>query len=495
MNKYKKIITVISLFSTLLVLNTAKAVWAPPPAGTIPPGNNTPAPINVSSSYQKKIGPLGIDSSLGVVDMIRSMRSVVAPKFCLNNTGQDDATGNCITSWPTGGGTAGVTAIYPGTGITLSGNTGNVTISSTGGTNYWTSNGAGAIFNNTGTTIGINTNAPYTGSGITINGSGKNHGLYTYGAGYGVVANGSTGIYGSGYIGLFGYGSGASIQLQDGINWGGATYGTQNKPGIKILGSKTTGNDGMAQWYTPTDLGLSGGSSGVTSIVGNSGITVSPTTGPSVNVTLSGTDYYGATCTNGQILKKDASNRWTCSADSTGSGGGITGSGKGWTIPVFGGSAGVAGQTTITDSPVTIGYSSTFQDISTMVVNMFPSSLWGTKTNLALNVNGKIKVADGTQGTNKILASDANGLATWRTSSELGLGSLRVESGHGVRTVCRGIDYGGVCSTVPYIDVIFSRPFNSIPHVIASGEHVTDVGGTVGFATDTFLVKVENITT
>jgi predicted nucleic acid-binding protein len=38
-----------------------------------------------------------------------------------------------------------------------------------------------------------------------------------------------------------------------------------------------------------------------------------------------------------------------------------------------------------------------------------------------LAINGKVAIVDGTQGLNKILASDATGLATWKTAAELGL--------------------------------------------------------------------------
>lgn len=31
-----------------------------------------------------------------------------------------------------------------------------------------------------------------------------------------------------------------------------------------------------------------------------------------------------------------------------------------------------------------------------------------------LDVAGSVKIADGTQGANKVLVSDANGLATWK---------------------------------------------------------------------------------
>ena len=82
--------------AVLTVLGYAQAAWEAP-AGEPSASNNAPAPINVSSSNQDKLG--GFAAASLVADTITS------PKFCIPGQG-------CITGWGSEGGGTNVVNNY-----------------------------------------------------------------------------------------------------------------------------------------------------------------------------------------------------------------------------------------------------------------------------------------------------------------------------------------------------------------------------------------------
>lgn len=58
-----------------------------------------------------------------------------------------------------------------------------------------------------------------------------------------------------------------------------------------------------------------------------------------------------------------------------------------------------------------------------------------------LDVQGKVKIADGTQGANKVLTSDANGLASWKPTH--GLAGICYLTPNPPDTICSGPGPGG----------------------------------------------------
>jgi len=123
--------------AVLTVLGYAQAAWEAP-SGEPSASNNAPAPINVSSSNQDKLG--GFAAASLVADVITS------PKFCLPG---DD----CITEWPIGGGSGG------GVNQTLTRFTSSIILSDGGGT----------VSINDGDYL-TNNETPIAGTGVSVNG-------------------------------------------------------------------------------------------------------------------------------------------------------------------------------------------------------------------------------------------------------------------------------------------------------------------------------------
>ena len=104
-----------------------------------------------------------------------------------------------------------------------------------------------------------------------------------------------------------------------------------------------------------------------------------------------------------------------------------------------------------------------------MVVSSYGKVGIGTSTpstNLDLvSTNGSgtaLKITDGTQGTNKVLTSDANGNASWQTPSKTisgicSFGSIVNGSGFTVTNTSNG-----------FYSIAFTTPFTTIPNVVAS---------------------------
>jgi hypothetical protein len=75
------------------------------PSGAAPTGNVAgPLSAGPSATYQYRVGGLGLGETLKLIGIPGQEIAVTAPKFCINNAGDaSDATGNCISDWPTGG--------------------------------------------------------------------------------------------------------------------------------------------------------------------------------------------------------------------------------------------------------------------------------------------------------------------------------------------------------------------------------------------------------
>jgi hypothetical protein len=85
---------------------------------------------------------------------------------------------------------------------------------------------------------------------------------------------------------------------------------------------------------------------------------------------------------------------------------------------------------------------------------------------------------------------DADGLLDFLDPQD-----LRVYSAHGVEPgECEGQAQGGLCSGPFFVDVVFDRPFDEVPHVLVAAEDVSAQQGCVGGATDKIVAYPANIT-
>ena len=102
---------------------------------------------------------------------------------------------------------------------------------------------------------------------------------------------------------------------------------------------------------------------------------------------------------------------------------------------------------------------------------------------IGLHVRGKNIVAD-----DIYLQDPKSGSTRW-------VGGLKILSGHSITpNVCSGTASGGLCNGGYYIEIEFSQPFDSPPHVIVTPEHVSQQGGCVGGATDSVSAFPTDIT-
>lgn len=137
MNNIINSLKIVSLALILSVGISYVSAWTAPTA--TPPGGNTSAPLNVSSTAQTKVGDITANyltaSSESNAPVFKDTSN---PAYFVNPNG-DSVLANiyatticfgadCKTAWPS----AGVTSLTAGSGISLSGSTGAVTISSTG---------------------------------------------------------------------------------------------------------------------------------------------------------------------------------------------------------------------------------------------------------------------------------------------------------------------------------------------------------------------------
>jgi hypothetical protein len=84
-----------------------------------------------------------------------------------------------------------------------------------------------------------------------------------------------------------------------------------------------------------------------------------------------------------------------------------------------------------------------------------------------LDLNGTVKITDGTQGAGKVLTSDASGNATWQTSSS-GRSVRGTSSGGFAPTVINGSGFTVSRTSSGTYSVTFSTPFTTAPTVTAS---------------------------
>ena len=133
---------VITLALILSVGISYVSAWTAPSA--TPPSSNVAAPVNVSSTAQIKTGDFsawnlisnGVVTNNAVVtnsiagNTVATNNLVVATGAAAGKVLTSDATGNATWQIPA---SSGVTSLTAGSGISLSGSTGVVTVSSTGG--------------------------------------------------------------------------------------------------------------------------------------------------------------------------------------------------------------------------------------------------------------------------------------------------------------------------------------------------------------------------
>ncbi|HBM45477.1 MAG: Outer membrane autotransporter barrel-like protein [Parcubacteria group bacterium GW2011_GWF2_38_76] len=362
MNKYKKIIAVAFVLSVSLILNIANAAsWTPPK--NVPPLDNTPAPINVSNIPQHKDGAF---SSFGVISAFQNPQTtqpnrITAPKFCLNGDGKET---NCVQSWAQVVGGSGDVKAGPGQTINF--------------LTKWIDSGSKII-----------TNSSFYEDAT----KGLCKGM---GASQVCFGNGTPGLTGpKGIMGSDGTVLSCTITNQV-LKWDGTGWKCGTASGTGGITSISSGGAGITINTNNTTGAVTITNTGVTSIKAGAGIKVDP---------VAGTGAVTITNIGG------------------GAGGGLSGNGTAGTIPVF------ATATSLSDSPITAITPSGSTD--TMRVNIFPTNIWGaslyTQTNIdskSVNISGKVKITSGNPGTNKILASDTVGVASWKTASELGLGGV-----------------------------------------------------------------------
>ncbi len=107
-----------------------------------------------------------------------------------------------------------------------------------------------------------------------------------------------------------------------------------------------------------------------------------------------------------------------------------------------------------------------------MVVSSYGKVGIGTSqpsTNLDLvSTNGygtALKIADGTQGASKVLTSDANGNASWQTSSKSISG---ICSGGANGSILNGSGFTVTNTSTGFYSIAFTTPFTTIPNVVAN---------------------------
>lgn len=100
-NSIKKIIGLSIALIMLVGYHYTSAQWTNPPAGTVPPANNTPTPINVGGVAQSKLGNLGA-IELIASDYVKAGLQMWSPEYC------DENGANCFISSDISSGSNGV---------------------------------------------------------------------------------------------------------------------------------------------------------------------------------------------------------------------------------------------------------------------------------------------------------------------------------------------------------------------------------------------------
>ena len=273
------------------------------------------------------------------------------------------------------------------------------------------------------------------------------------------------GIVNSGNFSAIGWGTSLKFLQVELDPTGGNTFtdmGTTQLMSVPYaLYAERSGNGGITG-----NTGLNGvtGAQGVTGNTGATGATGAGIAGPtgSTGVTGSGGGATGPTGPTGSTgvtgLKGATGNTGLTGAGSTGATGstGVTGAGGGATGPTgptgSTGLKGTTGNTGVTGTGITGATGATgaanISGTQNYVIK-FTSSNSGGNSQIfdngsfvgigtatpgsALEVAGQVKITGGTPGLNKVLTSDATGLATWQTASGLGLVSGTGITDYGTR--------------------------------------------------------------
>ncbi|MDU1891020.1 MAG: tail fiber domain-containing protein [Dysgonomonas sp.] len=210
-----------------------------------------------------------------------------------------------------------------------------------------------------------------------------------------------------------------------------------NTSGLKITGNGqgankvlTSNASGVATWQTPT---VAGARNGVNNTSSDKYVELGGTLTKSTTITSNNTSYPlilnstggylrildGGTLTAGHVLTSDAAGNATWQAPQGGSSSSYS--------TVKGANGLNATPTTTGQSQYTVKLGGTLDAATTIT---------GTATNtLALQGANMLKITDGNQALNKILVSDANGVASWKT--------VPVRNGLSISTTGNYVELGG----------------------------------------------------
>ncbi len=415
----------------------ASAVWVE--NNSTPPDLNASAPIHVGSEEQNKVGSIVLGTEFTLEDtanpgeFFASLIKAISGSFGILQITSGAGAGKVLTSDEFGN----ATWQNPTGGATLSGGT------------------AGSIPKWTGaTTIGNSILSETTGANPRINIAGS------------LLATGNLNTDGN-IITLTGNVSGVNVYGTKGIF---DTVTLSNGAGAgKVLTSDPSGN---ATWQTPTG----GGSGTITGVIAGTGLSGGGNTG---SVTLSANtsvlqSRVSGTCPTGQYMRAINSNgSVTCGTDAGSSG--VSGSGTGAKIPLWTGTAGVTGITSVTNSIIdqkagpTIDIAGALESDSTQVNGSF----------VALG-SVVLKTSVAPQANQVLTAKDSSGIVEWKNQTvgagcnwktkrgSPGIGATFSVSCSGTE---RAISGGGSCANGR---VSFSSPYTALGLIQGtSGQTIT----------------------
>jgi hypothetical protein len=248
------------------------------------------------------------------------------------------------------------------------------------------------------------------------------------------------------------------------------------------LYSNTTGNDNIAIGVNS----LYTNSTGSLNIASGYGSLFYNTTG-SNNVALGYfANYYNTTGNNNTLLGYNAgTTSIPGNANTTGSNNTFIGYNSG------------PGTSTQLTNAIAIGYNALVSASNSLVLggtgaDAVKVGIGVTTPAAVLDVAGNVKIADGTQGTGKVLTSDANGLASWATPGASSGWSLTGNSG-----TVDGTNFIGTTDNVPLNFRIFNQPsgridLNNLFLGNSSGASNTAVGN-VGLGANSMFANTTGI--
>jgi hypothetical protein len=117
------------------------------------------------------------------------------------------------------------------------------------------------------------------------------------------------------------------------------------------------------------------------------------------------------------------------------------------------------------------------------VANVGRVGIGTSNPSTTLDVNGTVKITDGTQGAGKVLTSDANGNASWQVSTSTSKIIKGTSSGGFAPAIINGSGFTVTRTNTGTYSVTFTTPFTSTPTVTASPY----------LSSGTYLFELQNI--